>query len=187
MNDELSFSPLPKLETKRLILRKIEQADIEVIFRYTNNPVFFQTMGRPVPFSVEDTRKWVEGFLEKAGIWGVVLKTENKLIGDCGFCQYHEKANRAEISYAMDQAYWNHGYATEAAIRVIRFGFEEMRLNRIQGLCNKLNVISERVLQKAGMKYEGLLRHYIHHEGIPLDMKMYSILKQEWLERQNNS
>ena len=183
MNDSLSSSVLPALETERLLLRQIEPDDIDAIFAYTNHSVFFETMGRPTPFSPEDTRKWVAGFVDKPGLWCVVLKDENTIIGDCGFCQLHNRAARGEISYAIDPARWNNGYATEAAAAVIQFGFETLQLNRIQGMCNLKNTGSERVLQKTGMQYEGTLRHYIHHEGIPLDMKLYAILKDDWIEK----
>lgn len=170
----------PTLETDRLFLRKIKQTDIADIFDYTNRSIFFETMGRPTAFSEEDTRKWVDGFPQKPGLWCIVLKSENKVIGDCGFCQYHEHANRAEISYAVNPDYWNQSYATEAVLSVIRFGFGKLNLNRIQAICNKVNTHSERVLTKVGMTFEGTLRHYIHHEGQPLDMKMYAILKEDW-------
>ena len=180
MSEILDLSVLPVLETERLVLRKVEAGDIEDIFRYTNDPVFYETMGRPSPFSAERTRAWVESFVDKPGIWVMVRKADDMVIGDCGFCQVHEQAGRGEVSYALGQAYWNRGYATEAAKRVIQFGFEELGFNRIQAICNVANAASERVLQKAGLQYEGTLRHYIHHEGIPLDMKMYAVLKEDF-------
>lgn len=177
MSEAFDLSVLPVLETERLILRAMTPADIEAIFAYTNHPVFFETMGRPAPFSPDDTRQWVAGFIDKPGLWCVVLKEDNQVIGDCGFCGLQERSLRGELSYAIDPARWNKGFATEAAAAVVQFGFETLHLNRIQGMCNVKNAASERVLRKLGMQYEGTLRHYIHHEGIPLDMKMYATLK----------
>ena len=69
---------------------------------------------------------------------------------------------------------------TEAVKEVIRFGVEEMQLNRIQAICEVANIASARVMEKAGMQFEGVLRNYIQHNGRPLDMKMFSIIRNEW-------
>jgi ribosomal-protein-alanine N-acetyltransferase len=118
--------------------------------------------------------------------WVVILRDKNCVIGDCGYCQFHKEARRAEFSYAIDPTYWDRGYATEATVRIIQFGFEEAGLERIQAVCSLKNKVSERVIQKCGMTQEGILRHYVRQDDKPLDMKMFSILKQEWIERQAN-
>lgn len=186
MTPSSDFSSPPTLETKRLILRKIEMSDTEAILHYSQKSVFYQAMGRQTYSSASDIREFIATILKKdpSFFWVVILRDKNCVIGDCGFCQFHKEARRAEVSYAIDPTYWDHGYATEATGRVIQFGFEDAGLNRIQAICNTGNVVSERVIQKSGMQFEGVLRHYIRHEDKALDMKMYSILKQEWLERQ---
>ena len=71
---------------------------------------------------------------------------------------------------------------TEAVKAAIDFGFSNMPLNRIEARCDLENIASARVLEKVGMKFEGLLRQHIYSKGSYHDMKMYSILKQEWLD-----
>jgi len=68
----------------------------------------------------------------------------------------------------------------EAVCVVIRFGFEGLGLNRIQARCKVVNVGSARVMEKAGMAFEGVLREYSFSKGEYLDLKMYSILRREW-------
>lgn len=181
-----NFSSLPTLETKRLTLRPLAMSDAEAILHYSQKPVFYQAMGRKTCSSIDDVQEFIAGILKKELplYWIVLLKEKNCVIGDCGFWQFHKEAKRAEVSYAIDPTYWDCGYATQATARIIQFGFEEMDLNRIQAICSIGNVVSERVLQKTGMQLEGILRQYIHHEDRQLDMKMYSILRQEWIERQ---
>ena len=185
VTESFLFDKLPSLETERLMLRDVQTGDFEAIYAYSSNPVFYQSMGRSVPASKEKVWSDIQTILQtdKKGSprnWIIVLKSNGQVIGDCGFNEYRANNRRGEINYAIDPNLWNQGFATEAALGVIRFGFETMHLNRIQAICNTANKASERVIQKAGMKYEGLLRNYIQFEGKLLDMKMYSLLRNEW-------
>jgi ribosomal-protein-alanine N-acetyltransferase len=186
MTNDLNFSPLPTLETKRLILRPLAISDAETIFEYSKSPAFCHCLKRKTPFSFEEVQKFISGILKKdpSLYWAVILKENNRLIGDCGLCELNQDAQRAELSYAISPDAWNQGYATEAVDHVIRYGFEQNNLNRIEAHCNTGNAASEKVLQNNGLTLEGILRQYIQCDGQPLDMKMYSILKQEWLGRQ---
>lgn len=184
-----SFSSLPTLETKRLRLRPLAMSDAKWIFEYSKSPAFSQCLKRKKPFSRKDVLKYVFGILHKEPLlyWAVILKENSRMIGDCGLCEWNQDAQRAELSYATSPDVWNQGYATEAADCVIRYGFEQHSLNRIEAHCNTGNAASEKVLQKNGLKLEGILRQYILCDDQPLDMKLYSILKQEWIERQANT
>jgi [ribosomal protein S5]-alanine N-acetyltransferase len=191
MSENVPFlKKLPTLETKRLILRDVQISDAEGIYAYSSNPIFYRSMGHKIPQSVEETREKIEKSLSLSHKmphnWIVVLKSDNKVIGDCGFNVYRPDNRRAEVNYAIDPAFWNRGLATEAVLRIIRFGFEDLHLNRIQAICHPDNQSSQRVIQKAGMTCEGLLRDYIWFEEGPLDMKMHSILKEEWLNTRSN-
>lgn len=174
------------LKTKRLILRPLEVSDTEAIFEYSKSPAFCRCLQRKTPFTYEQVQKFIDGILKEEPMlyWAVLLKDSGRLIGDCGFCQYQKDGGRIELCYAVDEAYWNRGYAMEAVFRVMQFGFERIGVNRIQAICNTGNIRSEKVIQKCGLILEGILRQYIQCDGQPLDMKMYSIVKQEWMERQ---
>ncbi len=178
---------LPRLETDRLLLRDVQMDDAEAIYAYSSNPVFYRCMGHKTPASVDAVRTQIAQRLQ-AGLsrnWIVILTSERKVIGDCGFNVYRPDNRRAEINYAVDPDYWNRGLATEAVTEVLRFGFEVLHLNRIQAICTPANKRSQRVIEKAGMTYEGLLCDYIWFESGPLDMKMHAILKRRWLEQQS--
>jgi len=69
---------------------------------------------------------------------------------------------------------------TEAIRAVIHFGFREMGLNRIEGRCRVDNVASARVMEKAGMEMEGVLRQHVYAKGSFHDMKVYAVLREEW-------
>lgn len=186
MEENLNLSPLPSLETSRLTLRPLYSSDAKAIYEYSKDPVFYSCLKRKTPLSFEQVELFVSDLMQKKPLlyWMVTLKETKQLIGDCGFWQYHKDAGRIELCYGFAPAFWNHGYATEAVVRIIQFGFENVGANRIQAICNIDNDGSEKVLLKSGLTLEGILRHYILCEGLGLDMKMYSILKQEWLEKQ---
>jgi ribosomal-protein-alanine N-acetyltransferase len=93
------------------------------------------------------------------------------------------KHSRAEIGYVIGRKYWGEGLMTEAVKEVIRFGFERMNLNRIQATCFPENIGSYRVMEKAGMKFEGTLREQMFIKGRFQDLKLYSILRKEYYEQ----
>jgi ribosomal-protein-alanine N-acetyltransferase len=88
---------------------------------------------------------------------------------------------RAELGYAIGRAWWGQGLMTEAVVEAIRYGFEELGLNRIEARCLTYNIGSARVMEKAGMTYEGTIREQVFYKGSFDDLKLYSILRREWV------
>jgi len=89
-------------------------------------------------------------------------------------------ADLKEIAYALARQHWNEGYTTEAVRAIIAFGYRTMRLNRIEARCDIPNIASARVMEKAGMKFECVLRQHMFVKNVDVDLKMYSILRDEW-------
>ena len=90
-------------------------------------------------------------------------------------------ANRtASLGYTVDPAHWGQGYATEAARRVAAFGFDDLRLNRIEATCHPDNPASIRVLRKLGMRREGYLRQHLRVRDRWLDSLLYAMLADEF-------
>jgi ribosomal-protein-alanine N-acetyltransferase len=136
--------------------------------------------------SVEDSdaflRFAVEGYERgDVGGWGVVLKDSGAFVGTCGVdVNYAPEHARAELSYVLSLEHWGKGLMPEAVRAVIRFGFGRMGLNRIQARCMAENTASARVMEKAGMTYEGTLREPEFIKGAYRDMKIYTILRREF-------
>jgi ribosomal-protein-alanine N-acetyltransferase len=179
------FEDLPELETERLLLRKMRLEDARAMFAYASDPevtryVLFDTH-RSIEDSVAFLRFAVEGY-ERGdfGGWGVVLKDSGAFVGTCGVDYgYAPEHARAELGYVLSREHWGKGLMPEAVRAVIRFGFGRMELNRIQARCIAENTASARVMEKAGMTYEGTLREYELIKGAYRDMKFYSILRRE--------
>ena len=136
--------------------------------------------------SVEDSESFLrlalEGYeREDFGGWGVVLKDSGAFVGTCGMdAGYAPEHARAELGYVLSREHWGRGLMPEAVRAVIRFGFGRMGLNRVQARCIAENAASARVMEKAGMTYEGTLRESEFIKGAYRDMKLYSILRREY-------
>lgn len=179
------FSNLPTLTTPRLMLRKMSLDDAEDLFSYASDPeVTFFTSWEPHQ-SVDDSRAFLQQVVDayaagEVRSWAVVHRDDERMIGTAGFLFWDHVADRAEIGYALSRDYWGTGLMTEAVKRVVRFGFEEMRLNRIEARVDALNLPSARVLQKCGFQHEGTLREQYVRYGQRHDMMYLSILRREW-------
>ena len=185
MNIEDIFGDLPTLHTERLILRKMRLEDAEDLFEYTSDPEVAKYVTWEPHKSIEDSINFLNSVLTKynkkeVSEWGIVYKENNKLIGTCGYGLWVPKHSLAEIAYAMGREYWGKGLMTEAIKEVIRFGFEKMDLNKIYARCFVENIGSYKVLEKAGMKFEGILREQMFIKGRFRDLKLYSILRREY-------
>ncbi|MBR7552692.1 GNAT family N-acetyltransferase [Allobacillus sp. GCM10007491] len=187
MNIETIFQDLPTLETERLILRKITYHDVEAIFAYGSKEEVSQTVTWDAHRTIEDSKAFVDFVLNQyrkgqIAPWGIEHKESGAFIGTIDFVSWQPQHRTAEIGYVLSPDYWGKGLATEAATKLIRFGFEQMDLIRIQAKCFANNRGSERVMQKVGMTYEGTLRKRMYIKGAHQDLKMYSILKEEYFQ-----
>lgn len=176
----------PQLETERLILREMTPDDVEFFFRHFTNDKIIEGSCFPGPKSLEAAREELERycikpFKKQTGIrWGIAIKGNDVLIGTCGFYDWNKTAYRAEIGYDLDPAFWRHGLMTETLLIVIKFGFEKMKLNRIQAIIDLENTRSIRLVQRLGFKKEGVLRQNSYFNGRFRDELCFSLLKHEW-------
>jgi [ribosomal protein S5]-alanine N-acetyltransferase len=183
------FADLPELETQRLLLRRMRLDDAEAMFAYASDPEVTRYVLFETHRSVEDSESFLrlatEGY-ERGdfGGWGVVLKDSGAFVGTCGMdVGYAPEHARAELGYVLSREHWGRGLMPEAVRAVIRFGFRRVGLNRIQARCIAENAASARVMEKAGMTYEGTLRESEFIKGAYRDMKLYSILRREFIAR----
>lgn len=180
MNLKALFTPFPTIATPRLLLRALRESDLDDLYAYASDP----EIDRFTPWrhyqSMAEARADLDDFLAEykahgMGAWGIEHQADQRLIGIATFSPPHPHHRRAELGYTIARNYWGAGYATEATQALIRFGFEQMNLVRIEAVCLPDNIASTRVLQKIGMRYEGLLRGYQIWRGTPCDLQMYAL------------
>ncbi|MEG3976292.1 GNAT family protein [Microcoleus sp. herbarium8] len=179
------LSNLPTIETERLLLRKITLNDASDMFEYACHSEVSEYTMWSTHTSLEDTKYFIKSLIKmykkrELVDWGIVHKVDEKFIGTCGFVEWSMNHSRAEIGYALSGRYWGEGYMSEAVNAVIEFGFREMLLNRIMGRCEVNNIASARVMEKVGMQLEGVLRQQLFVKGRYWDLKIYSILREEF-------
>ncbi len=179
--------PIPQctLETERLRLRPFTLADAPAVQALAGaREVASTTLTIPHPYEDGMAEAWIETHAPRreAGElanFALVEKETEQLVGAMGLVIQAEHA-RAELGYWVGVPFWNRGYATEAARVVLRFGFEELGLNRIYAMHLVRNPASGRVMQKVGMQYEGRLRQHVQKWGTFEDLDVYGIVAEEW-------
>ncbi len=160
-------TPAPVLETPRLRLRLMEADDVDALLAIFGDPVVmaaFQTS----PFDRGQMMRWLQRNLDHQaahgyGLFSVLLKTNDVLIGDCGLeLMEVDGAEVAELGYDFRSDYWDQGYATEAATTVRDFAFQQLKLPRLISLIRVGNLRSKRVAEKVGMRLTGEFTRYEH-------------------------
>ncbi|MGB3512938.1 MAG: GNAT family protein [Microcoleaceae cyanobacterium] len=190
MNTKHIFENLPTIETDRIILRKMCMDDAHDMFEYASDSEVSKYTGWYTHNVIEDTQLFLNHVINnyqnnQVSSWGIVHKVDKKFIGTAGFINWNIEHARAEIGYTLSQKYWGKGYMTEVVNAIIYFGFRNMMLNRIEAKCEIKNIASARVMEKVGMKYEGILRKYMFMKGKYSDLKIYSIIKDEFSYKKN--
>lgn len=174
----------PYLETDSLALRPLSLNDAEDMFEYAQDPRVSQYLSWEPHISPEASGEFLRGVLARyiQGVpapWGIEHRSDQKLIGTCGFLSCNLTHHYADIGYLLAPSYWYHGYATEAARAIIDYGFRELALHRIEAQCRIENQASARVMEKVGMRTEGVLRGRFYLQGQWHDSHMYSITRDD--------
>jgi [ribosomal protein S5]-alanine N-acetyltransferase len=175
----------PTLVTRRLTLRPLSFTDAPAVQRLAGaREVADTTLNIPHPYADGMAEAWIatheSGFANgTTATFAIVSANSRELVGATGLSIKIEHAV-GELGYWIGVPFWGHGYATEAAIALLKFGFETLGLNRIQARHLLRNPASGRVMQKLGMTYEGTLREAVRKWDAFEDLAVYSILAAEW-------
>jgi RimJ/RimL family protein N-acetyltransferase len=170
---------IPTFATERLVLRPFRLDDIPAVERMLLTPhIAEHTLNFPHPYPPGFARDWITRHLAWAerGIhlqWAIALHDDTP-VGAIGIALRVDPPE-GDIGYWVGPDYWNNGYATEATMAVIAYGFDTRGLPRIKATCFVENHASARVLQKAGMREEGLLPEHILKDGIPRDVRLFAV------------
>ena len=170
------------LTTERLLLRNYKTEDWERVHIYGSNPDFskYELWG---PNTLEDTHKFVTEMVQQAETnprykfdFAVCLKDSGLLIGGCGIRRETELSQVANLGWAINPEFQSKGYATEAAMALIEFGFQRLNLSVIYATCDTRNSPSYKVMEKLGMKKVGFIKGTKEVKGHVRDSFRYEIL-----------
>ncbi len=174
------------LESERLSLTIITQDDIERLHHLHTIPEVdeYNTMG--IPKDVEETKKSLKPLFEAVTqnpptsyYWSISFKKTNEFIGMAGLFLSNDKYKLGEIFYKFLPEFWGNGFATEVSKALIKFGFEELKLHKVEAGVATENIASIRVLEKSGMVREGLRRKILPIRGEWKDNYHYAIVEDD--------
>jgi len=171
------------ITTERLVLRLFQTSDAGTVAKLCNNyNIYKSTMYLPFPYSLDDALSWMEhhydNFMEDFSYeFAVTDKETGELYGAIGLSN-NKHFNQGEIAYWIGEEYWGKGYATEAAQSIVQFAFEEKKLHKVFARYFSTNPASGKVMEKIGMKQEGILKDHIIKDGKYEDLVYYGIINE---------
>ncbi len=181
----------PTLKTGRLVLRPFRIGDAPAVQRLAGDRAIADTtLNVPHPYADGMAEAWIEShrseFLaDRLAAFAITLP-DGTLVG-CISLRINRRFARAELGYWIGTAFWGQGYGTEAAREMLRYGFQELGLNRIFAHYLDRNPASGRVMEKIGMQYEGHLRQHVKKWEKFEDLTLYGILKSDWQSSNSES
>ena len=171
------------IETERLILRPVTLDDTQDFFEMDSNPNVHKYLGNNPVKSIDQSKAWIEDILDQYETFGlgrlaVVNKTTNEFLGWSGIKyerQVRAEFNYYDLGYRFKEQHWGNGYATEAAIASLKFGFEDLKLDEICGAAEDDHFVSNLILKKIGLQPSGTFTY----DGCLCNL--YSLKRDQWI------
>lgn len=174
------------IETERLNLRELSPEDTEAIHQLHSFPETDQYNTLGIPKSLKETKELVNHWLSlqkvkprQSYIFTIKERKTDSFAGLIALTLGKPSFRIADTWYKLHPAFWGRGYATEALTSLLRFGFKQLKLHRIEAGCAIGNLASARVLEKAGMLREGSKRKVLPIRGQWVDNYEYAILEED--------
>ncbi|WP_116789364.1 GNAT family N-acetyltransferase [Flavobacterium psychrotrophum] len=173
-----------KLHTTRLVLTLVTQKVLDYVYAQYTDAQLMEFFGLASEALEQERYKHTNGlctFNKTILYFTLTDKNTGKVIGYCGYHTWYTDHNRAEIFYGLhNDAYKQQGIITEALNTIIPYGFNEMKLHRIEAMTATYNIASNKTLTKFGFIQEGVLREHYLVDGVMEDSLMFSLLKHEY-------
>jgi RimJ/RimL family protein N-acetyltransferase len=177
----------PVLRTERLLMRQITESDGEGLFAiFADDQVTehyawdtFTSIGQ----GHELAARTVAQFRQQEAIrWGLLLPDSPHIIGTCGYTRWNQENHFAVLGYDLARPYWRRGLMSEAVAAVLRLGFEQTVLHRVEATVMAGNTASAAVLTRAGFQLEGILRGRALKQGEFRDVQIFGLTRQDWAQ-----
>ena len=174
-----------KYETKRLILREVQLDDAILVEKYASDDTLAKTtLNIPSPYPKGSGKDFLAHTMksQKAGklrTLAVILKETNALIGLMSIGINHT-FKHGELGYWIGVPFWGKGYGTEAAGKMLEIGFHELKLNKIFAQAFSTNPGSYRIMEKVGLKREGVLKEHVYRLNAFHDIVVYGMIAKDF-------
>ncbi|OUS68767.1 GNAT family N-acetyltransferase [Paenibacillus sp. MY03] len=175
------MNKIPVIETPRLRLRPLRMKDASDVFHYFARDEVTEYYDVESFTELEQAEKliqfWHDRFHNQQAVrWGITLRSQDRVIGTCGFHNWTQKHCKAEVGYELSPEYWRQGIMAEALHAIMHFGYGRMALNRIAAIILPGNTGSRRLLEKMGFYEEGTLKEYYYKKASFRDAIIFSKL-----------
>lgn len=182
-----SRPPFPTLHTPRLLLREIVDADAPTILRIHGDAQVMRWMGADPPRDLAAAQTQVKVWASWRAManpgtrWGIQNKDTGHLIGTCGLFSWNRSWRKCNLGYELAPDSQGQGYMRETLRTVVPWGFEHMKLNRVEALIHPDNVPSIKLVEALGFAGEGRMRQLGYWGGQHHDMLQFALLAQDWV------
>lgn len=168
------------LETTRLFLRPMDEADVDSVFAMRSDADVMRFIRAP-QIEIGEAENWVKLIssrwaTERIGFCALIEKQTGQFIGWCGLWRLTE-SKEIEVGYALRKEFWGRGFAVEASEAFLHYGFDDLNLEKIVAVADPENRNSRRVMEKLGMFYDGTGKYYAR------ELAHYTITKTVWTTR----
>ncbi len=177
---------VPDIQTERMTLRQLTEDDMDFIFDMFSRPETNQYVADDDVKNMEEAVELYEAFIKpKPYLFrlGMVLEENGQLIGTLGFYSISMDDKRAVLGADLFKEHWGQGLMQEAVQALLRYGFEEMELNRIEASVDPDNIRSMKLTERSGFVKEGVKRQLDWYKGAYHDDVVFSMLREEWQAR----
>lgn len=180
---QTNFIPFPQIETERLVLRKPHEGDAPQVLLLRSNNDVMKYIDRNKAKDIKEAEDFLKMVMDNLDtrdgiLWGIELKEKpGLLIGYICYWRLVKEHYRAETGYMLLPEFWNKGIMKEALLRVIDYGFEEMKLHSIEARINPKNKASATLLIATGFVREAYFKEDYYFNGEFGDTEVYSRLE----------
>ena len=170
------------VETERLYMRELSQSDFEALSKILQDEETMHAYNGA--FNNDETQEWLDRQIARYkrygfGLWAVVLKETNEMIGQCGLTMQPWKNQEVlEVGYLFQRKYWHKGYATEAAKACMDYAFQKLNADEVCSIIRDINIASQNVALRNGMQIkDDWIKHY---RGVEMPHNRYIISKNQY-------
>ncbi len=183
---KLDFTTIPELETERMILRRLVEADAPALFELRSKREVMQYICRPLMAGEDDARALMAELEQRqadgtAMTWCMCLKEQpDELIGLIGLYRIKQENLRAEVGYTLSIDHWGNGLMSEALQRLLTHAFNGLGFHSLDAYTDPRNQSSKTLLERNGFRHVGTFRDYMFFEGSFYSSDLYELLNQDW-------
>jgi ribosomal-protein-alanine N-acetyltransferase len=179
---------LPTLETKRLTIRALSDADIPALFEVFRDPESVRYWSHTALTDIAQAEELLRTIEKNVATgtfaqWGIARRDDDLVIGTCTLHRILRDHRRAELGYILRRDHWGRGLAAEALTRLFEHAFGTLGLHRLEADIDPRNAGSIKLIERLGFRREGLLRERYFVAGDIQDSVIYGLLAPDWSTR----